>query len=808
MLQARARWVIPTVAEDQVRELMEGMSISERLARLLIIRGIHSVDAARAFLHTTEDELYDPFLLDGMDLAVPRIERAIEQGELIRIYGDYDADGVSSTSLMIGLLRQLGANFDYYIPHRRREGYGLNIPALELAQQQGVGLIITVDTGISAVEQALAAKRLGMDLIVTDHHEPPDTLPETYATINPKKPGCSYPFKSLAGVGVAFKLAQALLRRVPHEWFSLAAIGTIADLMPLLGENRVIVKLGMQQIRTSASTGIRALLTVSNIEQKEATVGHIGFSVAPRINASGRLESADTAVQCLITDNNQEAEQLAQELDRINRERQAIVEDIASQAFEQVEQQKLEAGELGHVLVLAGEGWNVGVVGIVASKVLERYYRPTIILSIDTETGLAKGSARSIAGFDMYAALTACREQLKHFGGHQAAAGMTLDIDQISQLRSRLQTIAARELTPEALIPIQTPDMEISFEEISVEGIAELELIGPFGMCNPAPSFVINGLQVQEAKLLGKDRQHLKLSLTSAESSSPPIDGLAFGKADLARRLSLTDKVDLYAELSINEWNGKRRPQILIRDLRVTEQQVFDWRGKSIQDEAISEWLSTESELSGDKAILIFHPHELALLPEHTRQHVWLFDGGATPSRWAGEQWRSASLPAADEPPAISEVMWLTLPASELAAEQARAYSAKADRLFAVFHDTKSDLSGVMPDREQFRMVYGTLAALTEPALERQLYNRLRARNGIAENAARFILRVFKELGFVRLEAGGYSLVTAPPKRELSEAPSYQEKLYRDSAERIYVYSTSQELKDWLLVRVRANAMI
>jgi single-stranded-DNA-specific exonuclease len=803
MLHAKARWVIPTVAEEDIRQLAEEINISHVLARLLIIRGMTTADAARAFLYATENELYDPFLLDGMSLAVERIQRAIAQGERIRIYGDYDADGISSTSLMIGLMQTMGAKYDYYIPHRKTEGYGLNVPAIELAKEQGINLIITVDTGISAVEQAVAAKDLGMDLIVTDHHEPPAILPDTYATINPKKPGCPYPFKSLAGVGVAFKLAHALLGRLPSEWLAYAAIGTIADLMPLVGENRIIVKLGLEQIRITSSAGIRALLDVSNIQQNETTAGHIGFSVAPRINASGRLERADTAVKCLTADTELEAKQLAHELDRMNKERQSIVEEIVEGAYEQAQQLHKKEG-IGQVLVLAGEDWNVGVVGIVASKVLERYYRPTIILDLNRETGLAKGSARSIPGFDLYAALTQCKDLLTHYGGHQAAAGMTLPIEHIEELRMRLNAIASEVLSEEDLMPVLTPDMEIEIDDVTVASIAELELLGPFGMSNPTPSFVIKRMKPKEIKLLGKDRQHLKLTFQSDDISKAAFDGLAFGKADWARHISQTDMLELYGELNINEWNGRQRPQMMIKDLQINERQIFDWRGISTQEDAMRAWLQVEAAEPGAQGILIFEEDELNLLPQETSKRVWLYREDAAPDQRLYDRWIAAA--DADNDTAniheVKELLWLVMPANIRIAEKALSHFASLERIYAVFYDTKPYLSCAMPDREQFKRVYGTLTANSEHASDKETIQMLQKRTRLTSDSIRFILAVFDDLGFIQSKEGRISLLTSPPKRDLSESSVYQEKLSRDETERIFVYSTSEELKEWLLSRV------
>lgn len=519
---------------------------------------------------------HDPFLLKGMAEAVPRIRKALKEEEHILIYGDYDADGVSSTALMIHLLRYLGASFDIYIPHRSNEGYGLHNHALDWALQQGVSLIITVDTGISAYHQIAYANELGIDVIVTDHHEPPELLPEAYTLINPKLPDCPYPFKGLAGVGVAYKLAQAMLgEETPEEWAEIAAIGTVADLMPLLGENREIVRNGLVSMRNSRFPGIRALLDVSGVTMSTVSAVNIAFGMAPRINASGRLDHAGRAVALLTTEHTDEAEQLAGELDLLNKERQLVVERIVVEATAKLEQ-VTQGGEIPDIIVLAEQGWNVGVVGIVASKLLERYYRPVIILDIHPETGMCKGSARSIPGLDIYAALSSCSNLMDHFGGHPAAAGMSLHRDGLEAFAAALNEYAATVLTPEHFVPVTSADAEVSISDLSLQTALELERLAPFGMSNPLPKFIIRGATVKETRTMGQDGKHLKIVLQQGKST---IEALAFGKGDLAKLLPVGTPINVLAELSINEWNGSRKPQLMLQDLSVQDAQLFDLRG-------------------------------------------------------------------------------------------------------------------------------------------------------------------------------------------------------------------------------------
>ncbi|MFC4776500.1 single-stranded-DNA-specific exonuclease RecJ [Paenibacillus sp. GCM10023252] len=571
MIRAKTRWAVAPwdeASQRQAEQLANRLHLSPLVARLLVQRGLTDADEARSFLAGGEEQLHDPYLLKGMKEAVDRIHAAVQNGEKIRIYGDYDADGVSSTSLLISLMRTLQSNYDYYIPHRALEGYGLNCAALDKAAEDGVGLIVTVDTGISAYDEVKYAKQLGIDVIVTDHHEPPALLPDAYAVINPKQKDCSYPFEGLAGVGVAFKLAQALLGRPPIEWSHIAALGTVADLMPLQGENRILVKLGLARMRMGEHAGFRALAEVAGMDLSAVTSTSIAFGMAPRINAAGRLDHASKAVELLTKDDYDDAIHIAAVLDGLNRERQRIVESIVKEAEQGWAEKAREAAKSGAeppaVIVLAGEGWNVGVIGIVASKLLERHYKPVLILGID-ENGQCKGSARSIEGYDLHAALTACEDLLDHYGGHQAAAGMSLHKERLGELERRLSLLALEWLTDEDWIPKTKIDFSCKVEEATLQTIEELAGLEPYGAGNPAPRLLFQEAKLLSKRTMGKEAKHLKLSLGNYGRT---LDAVGFGYGEHAPILQSGKVVDLVGELSINEWNGERKPQLHIHDLR------------------------------------------------------------------------------------------------------------------------------------------------------------------------------------------------------------------------------------------------
>ncbi|KIQ94938.1 Single-stranded-DNA-specific exonuclease recJ [Anoxybacillus thermarum] len=569
MLASKTRWNMKQVNAQQVQMIAQALHIAPLVATLLVSRGYDTVEAARSFFEQRQS-FHSPFLLNDMQKAVERIEKAITKGEHILVFGDYDADGVSSTVVMVSALREKGANVSFYIPNRFSEGYGPNEQAFRLAKEQGVSLIITVDTGISALHEANVAKQLGIDLIITDHHEPGPVLPESYATIHPKI-SPNYPFKHLAGVGVAFKLAHALIGRVPYEWLDVVAIGTIADLVPLQDENHLFARLGIEQFRQTNRLGLQALCKQCGVSHTAVTEDTIAFMIGPRINAAGRLDCADPAVQLLLTTDVHEADTLAEQIDMMNRERQQLVNDITEEAIQLVEQHYVD----DRVLVVAKEGWNVGVIGIVASRLVERFYRPTIVLSIDQEKGVAKGSARSIEGFDLFANLSNCRDILPHFGGHPMAAGMTLSLHDVDELRHRLNEAAKQQLTPEHFVPVTHVDVCCSISDVSLELIEQMNRLAPFGMGNPKPRVLLERVQLDTLRKIGTDQSHLKLLLVE---DGKTLEAIGFGFGHIGDEIAPNARLSVVGELSINEWNNFRKPQLMIQDIAVNEWQLFDVR--------------------------------------------------------------------------------------------------------------------------------------------------------------------------------------------------------------------------------------
>lgn len=795
MLHSKTTWHSPAADPELVKDLARSLSISPLLASLLVTRGLNTSHEALLFMDGGEEEQHDPFLLKGMSEAVPRIRKAIEEEEHILVYGDYDADGVSSTALMIYLLRYLGASFDIYIPHRSNEGYGLHNHALDWAVQQGVSLVITVDTGISAYHQIAYANGLGIDVIVTDHHEPPELLPEAFALINPKLPGCPYPFKGLAGVGVAYKLAQALLgEETPAEWSEIAAIGTVADLMPLLGENRQIVRNGLSSMRNSRFPGIRALLGVSGVTMSTVNSVNIAFGMAPRINASGRLDHAGRAVALLTTEHAEEAEILAGELDLLNKERQLVVERIATEATAKLEK-VLEVGELPDIIVLADQGWNVGVVGIVASKLLERYYRPVIILDIHPETGMCKGSARSIPGLDIYAALSSCADLLDHFGGHPAAAGMSLHRDSIGAFATALNEYAASVLTPEHFVAVTAADAEVSLSELSLQAALDLERLAPFGMANPLPKFIVRGATVKETRTMGQGGKHLKLVLQQGDST---IESVAFGKGALSALLPGGTKVDVLAELSVNEWNGSRKPQLMLQDLAVQDAQLFDLRGAVDAVEQAGQIRELLLPYSGNgpyRAAAVFQSGRMSPQSELKGMSLWVYDKETGISALSNEQTEA-------EPEPISLLCLLDIPETPEQLDALLTVFPDADNI-ALLHSIRDGRERLqIPTRDHFKALYKMLASIAAVAIaENEVLLRLSRQSSMSVRMLNMMLDVFEELDFIERSQGQILFITQPAAKSLTASRHFIRLGQVAEMEQYFMEGSRSEVQEWMLSR-------
>jgi len=539
--------------------------LSPLMIQLLYNRGIVEEEdkEIKSFLYPSLKNLHDPFLMKGMDTAVQRIIKAISHKERILIYGDYDVDGVTATTLLLQFLRSLGVSAYYYIPQREKEGYGLNKSSIDKAIEMEIGLIITCDCGISCCEEIEYAKNLGLEIIVTDHHRVKEKIPSACAVLDPNQPDCSYPFKELAGVGVAFKLIQALTQRAlsqkidPCDYLDLVALGTIADVVSLKGENRVLVKFGLERLNQTSNLGLRALINVAGLSGKEIKEGQVGFILAPRLNACGRLSLSRKAVRLLLSTSWREAIKLAKDLDRENRYRQKIEGDMRREAENLLPESKES------VIILIKEGWHPGIIGLLASYVKEKYFRPTLIFS--PEGDIARGSARSIPKFSIFNALQACQDLLLNFGGHKMAAGMMIPVKNIAILKDRLNELAEEVLSPEDLVPVCFIDATISLKELENKVFEDIELLPPYGPENPRPLFLGEELYLLSSPVVGK--KYLRIEVGSKEGEEK-FEAIAFGLSKEDKRVINSGCMDAVFTPGINRWRGKEKLQLEIKEIR------------------------------------------------------------------------------------------------------------------------------------------------------------------------------------------------------------------------------------------------
>lgn len=568
---SKKKWIIPEYDIDDIKRLCTELKISEILAMLLIKRGVKAPADARWFMNTSDLYLYDPFLLCDMDKATERVKKAISENEKICVYGDYDVDGITATSVLYSYLRSKRADVMYYIPKRLTEGYGMNCEAIKTLSEKGVQLIITVDNGITANEETLYARQMGIDVVVTDHHECNGELPECCAVVNPKRPDNKYPFTGLAGVGVAFKLVCALEGENADEDFferyiDLAALGTIADVMPLRDENRQIVARGLRCFENGSNIGVSALIDQALVgknknSEKHINTSTIGFTVAPRLNAAGRIGDVKRAVELLCSKEPTECHKIADELCSKNRERQFVENKILNEAVAYIE--KNHDFENDKVIVASAEGWHHGVVGIVASRITDKYGLPSILIS--SENGIGKGSARSIKGFNINEAIHECRDLLIRHGGHELAAGLTLEIDKTDEFRKCINDIARDRINSEMLEGSIEADAELCGADISLEVCEELRTLEPCGTDNPSPMLYMRDVEVTEVISLGQNK-HTKLVL---KKDGAVFDGLLFGFCPDNFIVPKTKLIDILFSLDINEFRGVRTPQVIIRDIRM-----------------------------------------------------------------------------------------------------------------------------------------------------------------------------------------------------------------------------------------------
>lgn len=560
-----SKWLLKdTPSKEQIDEMVQETGATRLVAAVLCVRNF-SCGQAKAFLSKDASALHNPFLFQDMEKAVLRIKKAISEKEHITVYGDYDADGITASALLVDCLKSLSANVDFYIPERETEGYGMSKSAVETVFARGTKLIISVDCGITATEECEYAKNLGVDVIITDHHECGEQIPDALAVINPKVPGSDYPDKNLAGVGVALKLCQALcmeqksIEETAFTYAELVSLGTIADIAPLTGENRVLCDMGLKKIPNSENCGFQALVAVSDLIGKPLDATKVGFQLAPKINAVGRLSDAALAVELFLSDDREKTRETAEMLAECNVKRQKIEQEILEEAEQMVE----KCYKDDSVLVLSNENWHHGVVGIVASRLTKKYNKPCILISPGAD-GFYKGSGRSLEGFSLYDALHYSADTLERFGGHELAAGLVIDPAKVDAFRKKINDRANEVLKGEQLLPVVEADLELRGRHLNMETATSLLSLEPFGTGNKAPIFMIRNMTVNRISALGANGQHLKMQL---EKDGFTVDAIAFSFADKIH-LSYGSEVTVMANLDINSFRGTDSVQLKIIDMK------------------------------------------------------------------------------------------------------------------------------------------------------------------------------------------------------------------------------------------------
>ena len=726
----------PQVEDADFTKIAKKAGLGPEAARLLFSRGIKDEDSLSRFLAPSLDDLHDPYLLHDMDKAVNRIRRAIEQGEFILVYGDYDADGMTSASILKETLEQLGAECLVYLPNRFTDGYGPNASVYKyFIEQQGISLIVTVDNGVAGHEAIDLAQSMGVDVIVTDHHSLPEVLPDAHAIVHPEHPESDYPFKHLAGCGVAFKLACALLEEVQVELLDLVAIGTIADMVSLTDENRIMLQYGLEVLRNTQRIGLQELFEIAGISSSDVTEETIGFQLAPRLNALGRLDDPNPAIELLTGFDDEEVREIALMIQDKNEERKEIVQAIYEEAKSLVDPNK-------SVQVLAKEGWNPGVLGIVAGRLLEELGQTVIVLNI--EDGRAKGSARSIEAVDIFEALDPHRELFIAFGGHAGAAGMTLEVDKLEALSELLEAYITEKGLDVATKNNLRLDEELDLEALTIETVKNFERLAPFGMDHQKPVFYIRDFQVENARTMGAGNAHLKLKISKGSAN---FEVVAFGKGSLATEFAQVKDLELAVTLSVNQWNGQTALQLMMVDARVDGVQLFNIRSKSVElpeGVPVLDFTSDLPVMLSSPAIVVKNiPEDLSLLKQVLQ-----------------EQDFSAIYFKND----IAKAYYLT------------GYGT----------------------REQFAKLYKTIYQFPEFDIRYKLKD-LSAYLKIEQILLVKMIQIFEELGFVTIENGVMKVNKDAAKRDIAESQIYQNLKQTVKDQEMMALGTVQEIYDFLM---------
>ncbi|MCY1600888.1 single-stranded-DNA-specific exonuclease RecJ [Staphylococcus pettenkoferi] len=758
MIKPKYNWLLSETNDNQITDdIAQQFKLTPIMKQVLESKAIITAEEIERLLKG--QFVHDPATMSDMTKAVERINQALDRNETILVYGDYDADGVTSTTILVKTLRELGAHVGWYIPNRFSEGYGPNELAFQNAVDEGVSLIITVDNGIQGHDEIKLVQDQDVDVIVTDHHEIGPTLPEAYAIVHPMHPDYDYPFKYLCGAGVAYKLAQTLLDNPPSYFKALVAIGTIADLVSMTDENRTLVKEGLAVLNQHLPVPIKALLQQAGFDQT-ITEETIGFIIGPRLNAVGRLEDASLAAELLMTDEMEEAQFLAEQVEYFNNERKDIVQAIADQAMAMAQEQVEQGSKF---LLLAQQDWHEGVLGIVASRVVETYHLPTLILNIDEAQNHAKGSARSIDQVSMFEILSEQSDLITKFGGHHMAAGMTLSIENIEPLHQALDQTMQALAKQISLVPTKKVDVEIAETDVSVNNIRDLQKLRPFGTDFAMPCFKLSDINVIQAKGIGQEKRHLKLTL-----GADRLQALYWQHGQLASELGESQPLDLIGTLEINEWNGHQSPQLMIQDLASNQLQILDYRSKN-------KHISFEN--SNEVAYIIRSEQD------KPSEHYYYY----------GESFQQP----------YEKYVMMELPETLSALQETLKQINNAQIHLVLAHQHSVYFEGI-PKMESFKACYkaiyqkGNLNLASEGM---QLCEYLR----IKPDHLKFILRVFYDLDFIKNEEDLIVINPDSTTKAIDSSSLYQARQSRIEVEQLLLYEDFNKLKSWIKAEMNNN---
>ncbi|MBS4749831.1 single-stranded-DNA-specific exonuclease RecJ [Granulicatella sp. zg-ZJ] len=733
-------WVQKEQPEEQdIKAFQEETGCDRSFAILCLQRGVHSKIQLEQFQNPTLDQLHDPYLMHDMEKAVNRIKEAIEKNEKILIYGDYDADGITSTTILSEAIDMLGGNVHFYLPNRATDGYGPNVDVYKyMIDVDHVELIVTCDNGVAGHEAIDLAMKKGVDVIVTDHHELPEALPNAYAIVHPRHPKGNYPFSDLSGAGVAFKVACALLEELPMELLDIASIGTVADVVSLVDENRVIVSHGLRMLKQTQRVGLLKLLSKAGVDTEKATTDTIGFTIGPRLNAIGRLDDATPGVDLLMTFDEDEADALVDLIEQKNNERKAVVDAISNEVMASL------PNPLPNLILLANEHWQAGVLGIVASQVVEKTGKPTILLQKNIETGLAKGSGRSVSSVNLYDVLSSVKEEFVAFGGHEMAAGMTVAIDKIDILQQRLQ-----EFVPSETKRFLTYDTVLDAKTCTIELLHAIDTLAPFGTGNERPIICVKHTMLSQMKAIGTKKQHLK-------GQADQMDIVQFNAIQDIPYLKDNVVASLVGQLNLNEWNGLERVQFRVMDSCINGTQFFDYRGTKM----------TEKDMMIDNAVYLFFDKKYY---DYFKEK--LIDTS------------TAVYYEEDVPNTVENLVLFDCPPNEDIFKNVLQNIA-ADNVYVMAHTRKSAYLIGLPTREQFGVLYKYIHKKQEFVI-RDMLDTLVKQLNIKKDVLIFMIQVFSEVKFVTIKDGVLIFNPQHEKCVLEETEvfkAYKEKMWIEQA--------------------------